>query len=225
LALGASVRIIVLELGLKTLLSYLLGSLNGSLLLGSIMGGPDIRSVGSGNAGGTNALRARGKWFALAVMIIDVGKGFLAVSWLPGMQLPAVGLEPVLTPMAITLSVGAAVIIGHCYPVWFGFSGGKGAATAVGVLIALSPMLLVPCVVTWVLVVAITGYVGLATMLAAAVLPLFVAVTRVQESGELLVFLLLLALFILYTHRANISRMIHRQENRVVGLMIRRRHR
>lgn len=211
----------MLELGLKTLLSYLIGSVNGSLLLGKVVGGPDIRTVGSGNAGGTNALRARGKWFALAVMVIDVGKGFLAVSYIPGMALQAISTEPPVLPAVVTLASAGAVIVGHCYPVWFGFSGGKGAATAVGVLMALSPVLLVPGVATWMIVVATTGFVGLATMLAAVSLPVFVAFTSLRGDNGLFLFLLLLALFILYTHRANIARMVRRQENRMAALMFR----
>lgn len=214
----------MLELGLKALLSYLIGSLNGSLLLGRILGGPDIRTVGSGNAGGTNALRARGKWFALAVMVIDVGKGFLAVSLLPGLQWPAAEPDPALSLLALPLVCAGAAVVGHCYPVWFGFAGGKGAATAVGVVGALSPVLLLPGVAAWVLVVATTGFVGLATMVAAAVLPAFVALTQ-PEHTELLGFLLLLALFIVYTHRSNIARMLRREENRMGGLMIPRRPR
>ncbi len=215
----------MLELGLKTLLSYLIGSLNGSLLLGKIMGGPDIRTVGSGNPGGTNALRARGKWFALGVMIIDVGKGFIAVSWLPGMLISSIRPDPLLSENFLTLACAGAVVVGHCYPLWFGFSGGKGAATTVGALMALSPALLVPGVFTWLLVVATTGYVGLATMIAAVVLPVFVALTRLPGDFELFVFLVVLALLIVYTHRSNVSRMLRRQENRMVGLMILRRHR
>lgn len=215
----------LLELGLKTLLGYMIGSLNGSLLLGKIIGGADIRTVGSGNPGGTNALRARGKAFALAVMIIDVGKGFLAAAYLPAMTL-AIG-DPGPSPSAgfLALACAGATVVGHCYPIWFGFSGGKGAATAVGVLLALSPGLLLPGVAAWLLVVVTTGFVGLATMVAAAVLPGFVAVTRLPHEFELFTFLLLLALFILYTHRSNISRMLRRQENRMTGLMLlRRRH-
>lgn len=211
----------MLELILKTLLGYLIGSLNGSLLLGRILGGPDVRTLGSGNAGGTNALRTRGKKFALAVMIIDIGKGYLAVACLPGMQLP--GLAPGGEDVVLALASAGAVIVGHCYPLWFGFAGGKGAATAVGVLLALAPDLALPGLVTWLLVVGVTGFVGLATILAAAVLPLVVALTGFAERSQLFFFLLLLTLFILYTHRSNVLRMLRHEENRMSGLMFLRR--
>jgi glycerol-3-phosphate acyltransferase PlsY len=215
----------MLDLGLKALLAYLVGSLNGSLILGKMLGGPDVRTVGSGNAGGTNALRARGKWFALGTVAIDVGKGWLAAAWLPGLALPGVAPDPALAPQWLALACAGAAVIGHCYPLWFGFAGGKGGATTVGVLIALAPWLLLPLLVTWVLVVATTGYVGLATMLAAAVLPLLVALTRLPEEGGLCLFLAALALFIVYTHRENVARMLRHEENRMAGLMILRRPR
>ncbi len=213
----------MLELGIKTLLSFLIGSLNGSLVLGKMLGGPDVRSVGSGNAGGTNALRARGRWFALGVVIIDVGKGFVAAALVPGMSLPGVAPDPALSPTWLALACAGAAVVGHCYPVWFGFAGGKGGATTVGVLLALAPGVLLPAVATWLLVVATTGFVGLATMLAAAVMPAFVGFTRLAGNVELFVFLLLLALFIVYTHRENVTRMLRHQENRMASLMILRR--
>ncbi len=215
----------MLDLGLKALLSYLIGSLNGSLILGKILGGPDVRTVGSGNAGGTNALRARGKSFALGVVAIDVGKGFLAVALLPGLVVPGVGSDPAVSAEWLALACAGAAVVGHCYPVWFGFAGGKGGATTVGVLMALAPLLLLPALVTWLVVVATTGFVGLATMLAAAVLPVVVAVTGLRGQAALFAFLLLIALFIVYTHRENVSRMIRREENRMAGLMILRRPR
>jgi glycerol-3-phosphate acyltransferase PlsY len=215
----------MLELGIKTLLGYLIGSLNGSLVLGKLLGGPDVRTVGSGNAGGTNALRARGVWFALGAAIIDVGKGFVAAALVPGLTLPGIAHDPSLSATWLTLACAGAAVVGHCYPLWFGFAGGKGGATTVGVLLALSPGVLVPALVTWLLVVGTTGFVGLATMLATAVLPVFVAFTRLSEQGELFVFLLLLTLFIVFTHRANVRRMLRREENRMTGLMILRRSR
>jgi len=215
----------MLELGIKTLLGYLIGSLNGSLLLGKLLGGTDVRTVGSGNAGGTNALRARGKWFALGAVIIDVGKGFLAAALVPGLALPGVAPDPSLSATWVTLACAGAAVVGHCYPLWFGFTGGKGGATTVGVLLALSPAVLVPAVLTWLVVVGVTGFVGLATMLAAAALPVSVAFTRFSGQLELFVFLLLLALFIVFTHRANLGRMLRGEENRMVGLMLLRRPR
>jgi len=215
----------MLELGLKTLLSYLIGSLNGSLLLGKLTGGPDVRTVGSGNAGGTNALRARGRWFALGVVIIDVGKGYLCVWLLPDMTLPGVTADGSVSSEWLALACAGAAVVGHCYPLWFGFAGGKGGATAIGALLALAPALLVPALLVWLLVAVMTGFVGLSTMMAAAVLPVYVAMMGLDGQRELFLFLLLLALFIFYTHRSNIQRMLRREEHRMAGMMILRRSR
>jgi glycerol-3-phosphate acyltransferase PlsY len=211
----------MLALGLKILLAYLLGSLNGGLVLGKLLGGPDIRTAGSGSAGGTNALRVRGRWFALGVMAIDIGKGYLSAAWLPGLDLGAG--SPGISAAWLSVSCAAAAVAGHCWPVWFGFAGGKGAATAVGTLAALAPVLLLPGLVVWLLVATTTGFVGLSTMMAALALPLFVLLGGTAVGLELFWFLVLLAAFIVYTHRANIVRMLQRRENRMTGLMLLRR--
>jgi len=203
----------MLELGVKLLLAYLLGTLLGSLLLGRLRG-VDIRSMGSGNAGATNALRTQGKLFGFLVLILDIAKGLFAVWWLPSAVLPGVGIDPDLPRDWLTLACGFAVIVGHVYPVWFGFRGGKGAATVVGVIAAAEPRLLVPLIVSWFIVLVLTGYVGLATMLSGAVL---VVVVRFFEPHNipLLVFCVGVTGFIVYTHRGNIARMLAGQENRV----------
>jgi glycerol-3-phosphate acyltransferase PlsY len=211
----------MLELGVKMLVSYLLGSLNGALLIGRLEGGVDIRRLGSGNAGGTNALRTMGRWFAARVMLIDVGKGFLPAWLLPGMVLPGVPLDLAVSREVVTLACAGAAVVGHCFPVWFDFKGGKGAATAVGALLALDALLGLPALAVWVVVLVATGFVGLATILAAAVLPLWVGVRT--GIGPLFWFLAGLALFILYTHRENVRRLFAGTENRMAGAMLWRR--
>ena len=202
----------MLELSVKILLAYLIGALLGSLILGRLRG-VDIRAMGSGNAGATNALRTQGKAFALAVLLIDAGKGVLAVRWLPLAMLPGIGQDPDLSREWLTLACAFAVILGHVYPVWFGFRGGKGAATMIGVAAALDPRLLVPVLLCWFAVLLLTGYVGLATMIAAVAL---VVAAHLLEPGDLplLGFCILVAPFVIYTHRSNIARMWTGQENR-----------
>src|SRR5260370_21683859 len=156
----------MLELGVKILIAYLLGTLLGSLILGRLKG-IDIRRRGSGNDGATNALLTQGKVFGLSVLLLDIVKGVLAVAWVPALNLPGVGLDPQVSRQWLALACGIAVILGHVYPVWFGFRGGKGVATVVGVIGALDPRLLVPLFSCWFVVVLLTGYVGLASMLAA----------------------------------------------------------
>ena len=196
----------MLELGVKFTLAFMLGSLSGSLLLGFLKG-VDIRTVGSGNAGGTNALRTQGKWFALGVMIIDVGKGALAVAWLPTATLPLVPSDPTLDREFLTYAMATAAVLGHCYPLWFSFRGGKGAATAVGALAVITPQLVLPLIGVWLAIIAISGYVGLATMGAAVAVAVYVGITGLPEQHGLFMFTCLLAALIIYTHRSNIVRM------------------
>ncbi|MHB8721461.1 MAG: glycerol-3-phosphate 1-O-acyltransferase PlsY [Steroidobacteraceae bacterium] len=208
----------MLELGVKMLIAYLLGTLLGSLILGRLRG-IDIRSMGSGNAGATNALRTQGKLFGILVLFIDIAKGIVAVGWLPTVVLPAVGIDPALPREWLTLACGLAVIVGHVYPVWFSFRGGKGAATVVGVVAALELRLLVPMLLCWFAVLLLTGYVSLATMLAGIAL---IAAVHVLEpnNAPLLIFCWLVTAFVIYTHRSNIVRMRSGQENRVRRLWL-----
>ena len=209
----------MLELGVKTLLAYLLGSVIGSLIVGRLRGGVDIRSLGSGNAGGTNALRTQGIAFAVWVVIIDVGKGVLAAGVLPDLSIPGLTVSAAVDRQWLTVACGAAAVVGHVYPVWFGFRGGKGAATLIGVLIGIDPQLVVPALTVWFIVVALTGYVGLGTMLAAAAVPVYLLVVP-TASLAMMVFSCAMAVFVAYTHRSNIARMRSGTENRARRLWL-----
>lgn len=168
----------------------------------------DIRKSGSGNAGGTNAFRTQGFWFALVVVIIDIGKGALAAGLLPQVELAALG-QPLSMELQM-LACGFAAVVGHCYPVWYGFKGGKGAATAVGALAVIEPAVLLPMILLWLLVLVLTGWVGLATMLAAvALVPAFL---WLDVSAAQLWFAVLLGAFIVFTHRSNIVNMLNGSE-------------
>ena len=207
----------MLELALKTLLSYLLGSLLGALLIGHIRG-VDIRALGSGNAGGTNALRTQGFGFALGVVIIDVGKALVVVGLLPGLELPGVGLDPAVNRDWLTIACATAVVAGHVWPLYYEFQGGKGAATLIGAVAVLAPLALIPVVLVWLATVMLSGFVGLATLLAAGTLPIALAVL---EAGDaFIVFALAMAAFMAWTHRANIARMRAGNENRVKRLWL-----
>jgi acyl phosphate:glycerol-3-phosphate acyltransferase len=208
----------MLELGVKILIAYMFGTLLGSLLLGRLRG-VDIRSMGSGNAGATNALRTQGRLFGFLVLLIDIAKGLFAVWWLPTAVLPGVGIDPGVPREWLTLACGLAVIVGHVYPVWFSFRGGKGAATVVGVIAAIELRLLVPLIVSWFIVLVLTGYVGLATMLSGVAL---VAAVYCLEPGNtpLLIFCTAVTAFVAFTHRSNIARMRAGQEHRVRRLWL-----
>lgn len=208
----------MLELGIKSLIAYLLGTLLASLILGRLRG-VDIRKLGSGNAGATNALRTQGKAFGLSVLLLDIGKGVLAVLWLPTLALPGVGLDMGLSREWLTLACGLAVIVGHVYPVWFDFRGGKGVATVVGVIGALDPKLLLPLIACWLITVMLTGYVGLASMLAGVAL---VVAVHFIDTGDtpMLGFCMLVAGFVIFTHRGNIARMVAGTESRAQRLWL-----
>jgi glycerol-3-phosphate acyltransferase PlsY len=149
----------------------------------------------------------------LSVLVLDIGKGVLAVLWLPALVLPGVALDADVSRQWLALACGFAVILGHVYPVWFGFRGGKGVATVVGVVGALEPRLLLPLFSCWFIVLLLTGYVGLASMLAGVAL---VVAVYVFDAGDtpLLAFCILITAFVIFTHRANIARMAAGTEHR-----------
>jgi len=210
----------MLELGVKSLIAYLLGSLIGSLIVGQIRGAADIRTMGSGNAGATNALRTQGLMFAGWVIVIDAGKGWVAAALLPSLDLPFVGIDPMMDRLWLAVACSTAVVVGHVYPVWYGFRGGKGAATLVGVLLGLKPVALLPVLAVWLVVVMITGFVGLATMLGVAAFPAWMAITKSDPSHALFTFGCLMTMFVCYTHRSNIERMRAGTENRARRLWL-----
>jgi acyl phosphate:glycerol-3-phosphate acyltransferase len=208
----------MLELGVKLLIAYLLGTLLGSLILGHLRG-VDIRSMGSGNAGATNALRTQGKLFGFLVLLIDIAKGVVAVSWLPSVALPGIGIDPDVSREWLMVACGFAVIVGHVYPVWFDFRGGKGAATVVGVVAAMELRLLLPLLLSWIIVLLLSGYVSLATMLSTVALALAVIVLQPNDV-PLCTFCAAVAVFVIFTHRSNIARMRAGNENRVRKLWL-----
>lgn len=191
-------------------LAYLLGSISGSLLLGRFRG-VDIRQQGSGNAGGTNAFRTQGFKFALGVVLIDIGKGALAVYLALRFSSPA-NLHVI--PFIALL----CAVVGHVWPVFHGFRGGKGAATLVGGLILLSPFSLLVLVLTWCLCLSLTGYVGLSTVLAGFSLLGLALISKAPM--PVLIFSVAAAFLMLFTHRSNIERLLQKNEYRFDKAML-----
>ncbi|WP_257388968.1 glycerol-3-phosphate 1-O-acyltransferase PlsY [Tahibacter caeni] len=192
----------------KAVFAYALGSVSGSLLLGRRQGF-DIRRAGSGNAGGTNALRTRGWRFALGVVVIDIGKGALAV-WL-ALLVPTTAASPGLHVEA--LACGFAAVLGHVFPVYYGFRGGKGAATVVGTLAVLQPLLLAPLLLVWLAILTTTGYVGLATVIAGLSLVPLTAWIAPHVHG-LLAYASACAVLLTLTHAGNLLRLYRGTEHR-----------
>jgi glycerol-3-phosphate acyltransferase PlsY len=209
----------MIELILKGGLSYLLGSIVGSLAVARLTGGVDIRTLGSGNAGATNALRTQGRKVAFAVLLIDLAKGWIATAMVATWAMPA-GITAASAALAAWSApvCGIAVMLGHVYPLWYGFRGGKGVATLLGAVLGINAWLLLPMILTWLAAVIAFGYVGLASILGAVALAVALALTR--AGTPLLVFGILSALLILYTHRSNLARMRAGTESRARRLWL-----
>jgi glycerol-3-phosphate acyltransferase PlsY len=215
----------MLELGTKFLLSYFIGSVMGSMVMGRLFGGVDIRTMGSGNAGGTNALRTQGWVFALGVMIIDVGKGVLGTAVVPVLDLPFIGTSADVSREWLTVTCAAAAVIGHVWPVWHEFRGGKGAATLVGTLGVLQSGLLLPVLGVWLLVLLFTGYVGLSTVVAGIAAPLYVGIVRLPEDQSIFIYCAAMAMYLVFSHRSNIMRMLAGEEHRLSRVLLIRKGR
>ena len=189
---------------LYVLFSYLMGSVSGSLLLGKFWK-IDIRGMGSGNAGGTNALRTVGVLFALLTFIIDLSKGII----------PTYLSQQHENLMLIS---GFSAMLGHVYPIFYNFKGGKGAGTLIGVLGVLFPFCIPFALLSWFLVLVLTGYVGLGTMVSGLAVVL-VAIQQGLINTPFGYFSIFMALFVIFTHRSNIYRMLKGEENQFKKIM------
>ena len=210
----------MIELLVKGGLAYLLGSIVGSLAIARLTGGVDIRTLGSGNAGASNALRTQGRKVALAVLLIDLSKGWIATAVIASWLMPAALIAPASATLAPWRApvCGIAVMLGHIYPLWYGLRGGKGVATLLGAVLGINAWLLPPMILTWLVAVIAFGYVGLASILAAMALAVAIAFT--SPAAPLVCFGALSALLILFTHRSNIARMRAGTESRARRLWL-----
>ena len=196
-----------MDFALKIVAAYLLGSIVGSLVVGRLKGGVDIRKLGSGNAGSTNALRTQGFGFAIWVIVIDIAKGWMAAAWLPRVAIPGIAASPPALAAWTPAACAFAAILGHVFPVWHGFRGGKGVATLVGAYAGLSLWLLVPLFASWLLMVAVAGFVSLASITASIAAVVYLLVRDGAVLTPLLAFACACALLVVYTHRGNVRRM------------------
>jgi glycerol-3-phosphate acyltransferase PlsY len=188
-------------------LAYVLGSIPAALIAGKVTRGIDLRQHGSGNLGATNAYRVLGAKVASVVMAFDAGKGALPVLLFPRwISVPH--------PELWAIGFGIAAIVGHVWPVFLvGKGGGKGVATASGVFLALAWLPTLLSAMIWILVIVRSGYVSLASLCAAAVLPVAMALTE-GVGSPVFVVAALVSLFVFWSHRANIGRLIRGEEHR-----------
>ncbi|MDT8435296.1 MAG: glycerol-3-phosphate 1-O-acyltransferase PlsY [Gemmatimonadota bacterium] len=186
--------------------AYLAGSVPAAWIAGRVAG-IDLRSRGSGNLGATNTWRVLGPRAAIPVVLFDVLKGYLPAAYFPLLDGRA--------GPSLTLLYGGLAIAGHVWPVWLGFRGGKGVATGAGVLVALAPLAALVALLTWIGIVSLTRTVSLASLVAAACVPV---VARVTDAGaEAVGFGVAAALFVFWTHRANLGRLRRGTELRFGG--------
>jgi glycerol-3-phosphate acyltransferase PlsY len=189
-------------------LAYLLGSISFAVIMSWAFGLEDPRTYGSGNPGATNVLRSGNKWAAGLTLLGDAAKGWLAV-W---------GVTYLHTPVSVQALVALAVFLGHLYPIFLRFKGGKGVATAFGVMLAIQPLLALAAALSWLFAVKVFKYSSLAALVSAVCAPLFYVLgdQRVWVTQPQLVWVLaVVALLLLYRHRSNIARLIKGTEPRV----------
>lgn len=195
------------------IVAYLIGSISFSVVFSKKMAGFDVREKGSGNAGSTNVLRTVGKKAAALTLLCDILKGIVAV-------LIAVLLGNIVKDVdkALLVQIAAiAVVIGHTFPIFFGFKGGKGVATSLGILLLINWQIGLICLVFALVIMALTRMVSVGSVLAAILFPvltLFISQNYIV-SGNYFVFSIIMALIVAFNHRTNISRMLSGTENKL----------
>jgi glycerol-3-phosphate acyltransferase PlsY len=201
----------VFSSGLLIIFAYLLGAVPFSYILGKLLRGVDLRQRGSGNLGFSNAFRVLGPQIGIPVLILDVAKGFIPAHFFPQI-LHAESLS-IISPANFALLCGIAAIVGHVFPVYLLFKGGKGVATSIGVYIALAPKALLLTAVIALPVMFATHFVALGSLIGAVLLPVFIA-SLYPGALPLIIFTALLSLLVIYVHRSNIRRILKGEEHR-----------
>jgi len=203
----------MLLLGIIILFSYIMGSINGGLILSKLQG-LDIRKRGSGNAGATNVLRVIGIKSGILVFVIDCLKGFLALYFTQLLIINTNNHLDLNLNLYLYFSSFAS-LLGHCYPVWFSFKGGKGAATGLGNILFINPFLITVPLIVFIGTLFFFRYVGLSTITAFLSLFIFGYFSVGVSDSIFLIYLFLLFLFIVYTHRTNIASMLEKTEHKI----------
>ena len=205
----------MLNLVIGLVVSYLMGSVPTSLLAGRLLKGIDIRQHGSGNAGATNTFRVLGWKAGLVVLLIDMAKGLIPTVWVAQAAGSTLGGEPMLYQIAC----GLAAVFGHIWTIFAGFKGGKGVGTGAGMIIGLAPVPVLICIVVFALVVGVTRYVSLGSILASITLPIVVWTQKLMlgmaVSTPLLVLSIFIPALIIFTHRSNVGRLLRGEESKI----------
>lgn len=207
---------ILMEIAIVIILSYIIGSFPTAIIVGKISRGIDIRDYGSGNAGATNVFRELGWKLGLVTAIVDVFKGFAATYWIAKIGSNNIEL--------IMIFAGVSAILGHTFTIFGGFRGGKGVATATGMLIALFPIAIPICLVIFLITLFTTGHVALGSMFASITLPITLSIMKfamnINIDPYLFYFSLIIPIFIIFTHRSNIKKLIDGTEEPIEKLKL-----
>ena len=203
----------MIECAVMAIIAYLIGSINFSVIFSKKMAGFDVREKGSGNAGTTNMLRSVGKKAAAITLICDILKGVVAIliALLIGRMVDGANTS------ALVQTAGIAVILGHTFPIFFKFKGGKGVATSLGVLIMSNWQIGLICLVFALILIVLTQMVSVGSIAAAVLYPvltLFIPQNYIAE-GNYLIYSILLAALIIFNHRENVKRLLNGTENRI----------
>lgn len=203
----------IVKLFLTLILSYLLGSIATAVWVGKIFHKVDVREHGSGNAGATNVIRVLGWKTGVPVLLIDVLKGWIAAMLPVFFNMAGEGTALITNYQIVA---GLAVVIGHIYPVFARFRGGKGVATITGVLLAIHPLLTISCFGVFLCVLLISGYVSLSSMSAGITFPVFLFLFFDTPSLFFKIFSVVVAIALIFTHRKNISRLLRGEESKLI---------
>ncbi|HMU47462.1 MAG TPA: glycerol-3-phosphate 1-O-acyltransferase PlsY [Chitinophagaceae bacterium] len=197
---------------LLIILAYLIGSVPTSVWVSRFFFDIDIRDYGSGNAGATNTYRVLGPKWGTFVMIVDMLKGIIAVKLaflLPEYAIDGVNFQNLQT------GLGLAAVIGHIFPIWADFRGGKGVATLFGLVLGISPLTALGCVAVFILVLYLTRFVSLSSILASIAFPFFILVIFNVDNPVYRIFAIAVALMVLLTHQKNIGRLLRGSESKM----------
>lgn len=197
--------------GFLLIIAYLLGSIPSAVWIGKRFYGIDVREHGSHNAGATNTLRVLGRKAALPVFTIDMLKGFVAVT-LAHLSSYETGSDAMFN---LKVALVAAAVLGHIFPIFAGFKGGKGVATLAGATAAVYPVAVGLCLLVFILILASTHYVSLGSMCAGIAFPLFVIGLFGERSLTLIIYSCVIAVLLLVTHRKNIKRLLQHNESKI----------
>ncbi len=200
--------------------AYLIGSIPSALIISRKYFGIDIREYGSGNMGATNSFRILGSKYGIIIMVMDVLKGMLAVGLF---YLLPYYISNELERTNFMIALGLSSVIGHIFPVFADFKGGKGVATLLGMILAIQPFIAFTCICVFLVVLFLTRYVSLSSILGAIMLPISVLWIWNEHEMTYRIFALLVAVMVIITHQKNISRIIKGAENRVPMLKYRDR--